>query len=143
MFGGYPLIMGYLGRIEDKLKAQELRRQGLSYGEIRQQISISKSTLSEWCKDIPLTKRQKLRLLHNKEFGQKKGSLIAAENKRQKRLVRIKEIRRIAKQEIGTLTMRDKLITGIVLYAAEGTKGDGNGGFTNSDLILLNSWRSG
>ena len=41
-----------------------LRQNGLSYREIRQNISfpISKSTLSNWCKDIKLTNGQKNRL---------------------------------------------------------------------------------
>lgn len=129
--------MGYFGKLEEKLKAQALRRQGLSYGEIKQQIPVSKGTLSEWCKDISLTKTQKLRLLNNKKFGQKKGSLVAAENKRQARIKRTEQIRKKAKKDIGKLMARDKFITGVALYAAEGNKGDGKAAFANSDPKLI------
>jgi len=74
--------MGYFGKLEDKLKAQHLRRQGLSYREILLQINVSKDTISRWCRDIVLSKAQKNRLLGNKIYGQRKGSQVAAENKR-------------------------------------------------------------
>ncbi len=129
--------MGYAGKLEEKIKAQKLRSQGLSYGAIIKQISVSKSTISEWCKDIKLTKEQKQKLLENKLFGQKKGSIIAADNKRRARIVRTKAIFKDAKKELGRLSKRDRFIAGIALYAGEGYKNDGKGGFTNSDPILI------
>ena len=129
--------MGYFGKLEEKLKAQELRSQGLSYGEILEQIKVSKDTLSRWCRDIPLTASQKKRLLENKSLGQKKGSLIAADNKRRRRFARIKEIHMEARLELGRLKKRDRLIAGIMLYAGEGEKRDGAVGFANSDPKLI------
>lgn len=129
--------MGYAGKLEYKLKAQNLRKRGLSYGEIQLQLNVSKSTLSDWCKDIELTKTQKERLLQNKIFGQRKGSIVAADNKRKARISRTKNIFREAKKELGKLSKRDRFITGIALYAGEGYKNDGHGGFANSDPILI------
>lgn len=129
--------MGYFGKIEDKFKAQKLRKQGLSYREILQTISVSKSTISLWCKDIKLTEKQKLRLLNKKRFGQRKGSLVAAENKRKARIERTKNIRILAKKDVGRIINRDKFMAGIALYAAEGTKGDGKAAFSNSDPQLI------
>ena len=129
--------MGYFGRLEDKLLAQKLRRHGLSYGEILQKIDVSKGTLSEWCKDIPLTEKQKLRLLNNKKLGQRKGSLVAADNKRQERMRKIAQIRIDAKGELGKIDDRDNFIAGIALYAGEGNKGDGSVGFANTDPLLI------
>lgn len=129
--------MGYFGRLEDKLKAQELRRKGLSYKEILRQIHVSKSTMSEWCKDIPLTVKQTLRLLRNKKLGQRKGSLVAAENKRKARFERREKAKKEAKKEIGRLKKRDRFMIGIALYAAEGDKSDGKGGFSNTDPHLI------
>ncbi len=129
--------MGYVGKLEEKLRAQELRRQGLSYGVIIQQIHVSKDTISRWCRDIKLTQKQKNRLLANKIFGQKKGSIIAADNKRKARLIRIKAIFKDAKKELGRLSKRDRFIAGIALYSGEGYKNDGKGGFANSDPILI------
>jgi hypothetical protein len=129
--------MGYFGKIEDKYRAQELRRKGLSYKEILQIISVSKSTISLWCKDIKLTEKQKIRLLNKKQFGQKKGSLVAAENKREARIKRTKNIKDLAKKDVGRIINRDKFIAGIALYAAEGTKRDGRAAFANSDPQLI------
>lgn len=129
--------MGNFGKIEEKFKAQELRKQGLSYQEILQKISVSKSTISLWCKDIQLTKRQKLRLINNKHFGQRKGSLVAAENKKNARIERTEAIKGLAKKDVGEIINRDKFIAGIALYAAEGTKSDGHAAFTNSDPQLI------
>lgn len=129
--------MGYSGRWEDKLRAQKLRRQGLSYGEILLQIDVSKDTISRWCRDIELTEAQKMRLLENKIFGQRKGSLVAADNKRQARILRTQTIFQEAKKEIGALSKRDRFIAGLMLYAGEGDKGDGRGGFANSDPKLI------
>jgi hypothetical protein len=129
--------MGYFGRIEDRQHAQELRRKGLSYKEILKTIHVAKSTISEWCKDIELTDKQKRRLLNKKEYGQRKGSLIAAENKRNARVERTEIIRKLAKRDIGKLSDRDRFMTGIALYAAEGNKADGNAGFANSDPYLI------
>lgn len=129
--------MGYFGKLEEKIKAQELRKQGLSYKEILQQVSVSKDTLSRWCKEIELTKAQEIRLLNNKKFGQRKGSLIAAENKRKARIARTKSLIEKGKKDVSSLNKRDKFIAGIALYAAEGDKADRRIGFTNSDPNLI------
>lgn len=129
--------MGYFGMLEEKTRAQNLRKQGLSYREILQEIPVSKDTISRWCKDVVLTSSQKLRLIQNKKFGQKKGSLIAAENKRQARIKRTNQIQKEAKKELGKLQDRDIFTIGIALYAAEGNKTDGKGGFANSDPRLI------
>lgn len=129
--------MGYFGRIEDKSKAQELRKQGLSYKEILTEIHVSKSTISLWCRDILLTEEQRIRLLSKKQFGQRKGSLVAADNKRRARIERTAKIKKDAKKTLGKLSKRDKFVTGIALYAAEGNKSDGKAGFSNADPKLI------
>lgn len=135
--------MGYTGKLVEKIKAQELRKQGLSYGEIRQKVDVSKDTLSRWCKDIILSENQKRRLIQNRSFGQKKGSIIAADNKRQARILKTQIIFKEAKEEIGNVSKRDQFIAGIMLYAGEGIKGDGNSGFANSDpnlILFMMNW---
>lgn len=129
--------MGYIGKIEEKFEAQRLRRMGWSYGRIKQKVRVSKDTISRWCRNIPLTSKQKEKLLSNKMWGQKKGSIIAAENKKRLRVENIRKINTLAKNELGNLLMRDKFIAGVALYAAEGDKADGRGGFANSDPNLI------
>lgn len=129
--------MGYVGKLEEKIKAQALRKKGLSYGKIMQRIHVSKDTISRWCRDIELTEDQKKQLLENKMFGQRKGSIVAADNKRKARVFRTKIIFKNAKNELGKLSKRDRFIAGIALYSGEGFKNDGKGGFANSDPILI------
>lgn len=135
--------MGYAGKYDDRVKAQELRKQGLSYNEILQQIKVSKDTLSRWCKDIILTNNQKERLLKNKSFGQKKGSQIAADNKRSRRVIHTSEIFEKSKKELGNLSKRDRFIFGMALYAGEGNKSDGKAAFVNANphyIQFMKTW---
>ncbi len=125
-----------MGKLDEKIRAQELRRTGLSYRQIILQIHVSKDTVSRWCKDIKLTKIQEKKLLENKMYGQRKGSIVAANNKRNARILKTKQIFKDAKLQLGKTGKRDRFITGIALYAGEGNK-KGNGGFTNSDPILI------
>lgn len=129
--------MAYAGRLKDKLLAQRLRGKGYSYNQILRYITVSKDTLSRWCRDIKLTKRQKQKLIERKSLGQKKGSIIAAENKRKKRLELIEKIFDKSKKDIKTVSKRDQFIAGIALYAAEGDKTDGQGGFSNADPKII------
>ena len=137
--GSYGIFeaMGYQGKYTEKLKAQELRHQGFSYNEILLQVSISKDTLSRWCRDISLTREQQERLLSNKSLGQRKGSLVAAENKRLARISRTESIYKAAKVEVGDLSKRERFVIGIALYAGEGDKTDGRGGLANSDPRII------
>lgn len=129
--------MGYVGKLEEKHRAQALRKKGLSYGKIMQQIPVSKDTISRWCRDIELTEGQKRQLLENKMFGQRKGSIVAADNKRRARVIRTEVIFKDAKKELGKLSKRDRFIAGVALYSGEGFKNDGKGGFVNSDPVLI------
>lgn len=129
--------MGYSGLLEEKQKAQELRRQGWSYSQILQTINVSKNTVSRWCQDIELTEDQYSGLMARKAHGQKKGSIIAAQNKREKRINLEEQYFLKAKAEIGLLSKRDRLIAGIALYTGEGDKGRNKSAFTNSDPKLV------
>ncbi len=129
--------MGYAGKLEEKIIAQKLRKQGLSYGQILKKIKVSKDTLSRWCRDISLTEEQKQKLMKNKIYGQKKGSIIAAENKIKRRIREIERINKNASKEIGKLKGREDFLLGIALYAGEGIKSEGQGGFSNSNPYLI------
>lgn len=129
--------MGYTGKLEEKFLAQKLRHSGYSYSEILRKVHVSKDTLSRWCKDIQLSKKQKQKLINKKLYGQKKGSLIAADNKRRLRIKKTYEIFTKSRKEVGIFNTRDKFIAGIGLYAAEGDKTDRQVGFTNADPALI------
>lgn len=129
--------MGYTGLLKEKQKAQELRREGWSYGQILQVINVSKNSISRWCQEIQLTEEQQKDLMSRKMYGQKKGSIVAAENKRNLRRSREEQSYLKAKEEIGPLSRRDRFISGIALYTGEGDKGRNKSAFTNSDPKLI------
>lgn len=129
--------MGYAGLLESKLKAQNLRRQGYSYLQILKEVKVSKNSISRWCRDIELTEQQKADLIGRKMYGQRKGSLVAAENKRERRKALDEEAYLRSRSQIGNITKREYLIAGIALYTGEGDKGRSKSAFTNSDPKLI------
>jgi hypothetical protein len=129
--------MGYYGKLEYKLKAKDLRKQGLSYNEILNKIPVSKSTISHWCRDIVLTREQITHLYQNKLTGSIKGSIIGAKKQQETRIIKTEKIHNESLKELGTITNRDKFIAGIAFYSAEGTKRDGKCVFANADPNLI------
>jgi intein-encoded DNA endonuclease-like protein len=63
---------------EIKESARGLRKKGLSYNEIRKEIPVAKSTISQWCKDIELTSEQKDRLDKLFRDGSYRGRLLGS-----------------------------------------------------------------
>ena len=94
MGGSNPLRRTKLFFIMDfskKIKAVELRNNGLSYSEIRKSVDVSKSTLSLWLKDITLTHEQKNRLI-----GLQATAYLGAKKIQARSLAHHKEIREAA-----------------------------------------------
>lgn len=124
-------------KLELYKKAIALRRKGLSYQEILRHIPVGKGTISRWCREIPLTGKQKERLIEKK----RNTPLIRRlkENLAQSK----KEAKRWAKEKITNLINLDKetllLLSGILLYWAEGTRREKDLEFTNTDpqMVML------
>ncbi len=107
-----------ISKIEEKNKAIELRKQGLSYREILEQIPVAKSSLSLWLKDVKLAKEQKQRLTDKKIAGMKRGWVARHKN----RILLTERIKEEAEGEIGTIIERDLWLIGTALYWGEGSK---------------------
>jgi transposase len=107
-------------RAKDELRerAVSLRRQGRSYREIQGALGASRSTLSLWLKDIPLTEEHRAALAAKALTASRRraAALHAASQARDWRLS--KE----AAQQIGTLSHRELFVAGVVAYWAEGAK---------------------
>jgi len=124
-----------IGSMENALKkrAIELRKTGLSYGDIKKKIKVSKSTLSLWLKDVLLTEEQKKRLYTNSIAILARGP----QSQKERRKREIKNILEKAEKEISLpLSHETYRFFGVALYWAEGTKGK-NFEITNSDPILI------
>ena len=125
--------MSYAGKLELKSKARKLRTRGLSIKEIEKKLKVSRSSVSLWVRDVKLTKKQIEKLYVNKKTGSLKGSYIAAINKIKRKKELTKTMMEDGEKEVGNISNRDKFITGIAMYFAEGTKNSNNVSFSNSD----------
>jgi len=125
--------MGYAGKLDLKLKAQFLRKKGLSVKEIQKELKVSRSSVSLWVRNIQLNKKQLKRLYLNKKTGALKGSIIGAKKKQREREDLTRKLIIEGRKEVGNVSTRDRFIAGIAMYFAEGDKKDGHIGFCNTD----------
>lgn len=121
-----------------KEKAVRLRKEGKTYSEILKEVSVAKSTLSEWFRDVSLSIPQKQKLTEKKLAGARRGG----QAKRAQRIERMKLIRESALKDIQSISKRELWLIGVVLYWAEGTKEKDyrpgqNINFNNSDPRMI------
>ena len=124
-----------------KKKAVFLRKNGESYNNIRKILNLkSKGTLSHWFKTIKLSKKS-LELLHkNNKLAHERGLFTANKNRR----IRIDAENKKAYIEgqscIQSISKKELLIIGAVLYWGEGTKSERSVvslNFSNSDPLMI------
>jgi len=132
-------------RFIEKNKALKLRKKGRSINEIAGKLNIAKSTVSSWCRNIPLGPEQIQRLAKRQESGSYKGRIKFLERIRKKRIKEVALLRKQGIKEIGKLNKRDLFIGGVAMYWSEGytySSGD-QVGFTNSDpkmILFILKW---
>jgi len=103
-----------------KIKAIKLRKQGLSYNEIKVKIPVAKSTLSLWLKSIPLKEEHKQRLYTKQIQILSRGS----QSQKERRFREVEKIIKNAELEIDMpLSFETYRLMGAFLYWAEGSKG--------------------
>ena len=127
-----------MAKSQEKIKAIKLRRAGRSIRSIAQDLNVSKSTASLWCREVILSKKQEERLFNSMVQAGHLARLKGARVNREKKERMISHYQSLADKNIGTLSERDMLMLGIALYWAEGSKTSGFA-FSNSDpaMILL------
>jgi len=123
-------------KLEEKKKVQILRKRGLSYNKILEKVPVAKGSVSLWCNDIKLTKKQKEKIQKMRNRGQRIAAQRAGEVLAERRKKEIEEIRFLAKKEIKKLTKYQIKIVGAMIYWAEGSKTSGVE-ITNSDPELI------
>lgn len=135
--------MVYFGKLEEKQKAIRLRKQGLSYNEIKASVDVSKDTLSRWCRDVALSPSQLERLQRKRLVGAERGRIVGAKKQQKRKLDEIENFIKRGKRDIGKLSKRERFLTGVAFYFAEGDKSDGKISFANSDprvIKFMMSW---
>lgn len=118
-----------MARKEDKQKALIMRKKGMSYSQIKEKLKVSKSTLSGWLYDMPLSEERIRELRDNSPIRIEKYR----NTMRAKKEARLKEVYKKVSKEIGNLSKRDLFLTGLFLYWGEGTKAQ------NSSVVLTNT----
>ena len=128
-----------MSKFEFKPLVTALRKSGKSLNEIRKSTGLSKSTVSLWCRNIALSELQKKRLLDKMITMGHAGRLKGAQTNKEKKIKSQKEARIWSLDLLGSISERDKLISGIALYWAEGSKAASTSGFifVNSDPIMI------
>jgi transcriptional regulator with XRE-family HTH domain len=102
---------------EDREAARDLRREGLTYGEIAARLHVSKSSVSLWVRDLPHPPRRpggeaRRRQAHSRYYADLRES---------KEIRRGHEVDAVA-TVVGPPSLRELLIAGAVAYWAEGSK---------------------
>lgn len=123
-----------MARIKDKSKAIELRKKGMSYSQIKAELGISKSTLSGWLNDMPLSKN---RIKQLRDFNPMRIER-CRNTKMKKRNGRLDSVYQKALIDIGKLSKRDLFLAGLFLYWGEGSKTSKYcTALTNTDPVMV------
>jgi transposase-like protein len=132
-----------MSKFDLKLKVSKLRRKGQSIKDIARIVGVSKSTVSVWCKDIVLNKKQKSILNAKMIAAGHSGRVKGARVNREKKVSRILEAQREAKVRILNIADDSRFLVGVSLYWAEGSKKDNKYAFSNSDpkvILFMAKW---
>lgn len=121
-----------------RLEARKLRKRGVSVRKIAQTLDLSKSTVSEWVRDVILTVNQLETLraasIKGAELGRLRGALIQKE----RRINLIEDLKKAGVEELSTLIRRELLVAGVALYWGEGSRKSNRGiSFCNSDPRMI------
>jgi predicted transcriptional regulator len=118
-----------MARREEKQRAIEMRKTGMSYSQIKGVLGISKSTLSGWLADYPLTKE---RIRELRDCDQKIEK--CRETKRKKKEARLSIFYNQEKEKIFPFGKKELYLAGLFLYWGEGAKS-----FLNGKLMVSNT----
>ena len=105
-------------KIKLKEKALKLRKTGMSYSQIKKKLGVSKSTLSMWLRDLPLSEERIKELRDNnpRRIERYRNTM------RKKREGRQRLVYENIAIEIGSLSERELFLAGLFLYWGEGGK---------------------
>lgn len=116
------IILGMALR-ELKEKALKMRREGMSYSQIKAVVKVSKGTLSDWLKNISLPEE---RIRELRDFNAIRIEK-CRNTKALKRNNRLELVYRKVEKDIGTfknMSEREIFLFGLFLYWGEGSKTD-------------------
>jgi Homeodomain-like domain len=119
--------MGYRGKLVERERARRLRASGLPMAEIATRLGVSRSSVSLWVRDVAFEPRPR-------DTRGRRRAPNALQRRRQEEIDRLLADGR---DRVGRLSEREFLVAGVALYAGEGSKGDGEVRFSNSDPRMV------
>lgn len=120
-----------------RTEAIRLRLQGYTYGQIKRELNLAKSTLSDWLKNLPLSEETLQNLSKNREISRDIRVERFRQTYRNKWISRLSKI--LTKQErlLLPLSERELFIAGAFLYWGEGSKHRGWVSISNTDPRVI------
>ena len=125
-----------MAKVEERLQAEALRRQGWSIAHIARKVGVSKSSASNWCWNIQLTQKQKRNLIQRWMDGGHRGRILGSATNHRRKMEKIESYVQAGKRYIHTLSPRELLLVGTAIYWGEGSKKSGLS-FINSDADMI------
>lgn len=112
-----------------KEKVIDLRKKGMSYSQIKEKVTVSKSTLSLWLREFPLSSEKiiELRDKSPKRIENYRNTM------KKKREERFEQVYQKVSKDIRKLSKRELFLFGIALYWGEGGK------TKNTELSMSNT----
>jgi len=132
--------MGYRGKTTEQNKARDLRAQGWTYTEICAELGVSKSSVSLWCRDVPVDQTVWAGKVRESRRFRARTRVNSLALRKQEQIDRL---RAEGIERIGRLSEEAFLVAGAALYAGEGAKTDGAVKFANSDprmIVFFIAW---
>lgn len=111
----------------------KLRLEGYTYGQIRRSLGVSKSTLSDWLKHLPLTPEQFEKLKINRSLSKDISREKFRITYKNKRLTRLRLVLDAQVKSLIPLSNKELFIAGLFLYWGEGAKKHGSVSISNTD----------
>jgi hypothetical protein len=104
--------------IQQRLRAIKLRKEGKSYTQIKEEVKVSKSSLSLWLRRYPLSQ---VRIRELRNFNEQKIERFR-NTMRTKKETRLKTVYQKEQSYLLPLTKKELYIAGLLLYWGEGAK---------------------
>lgn len=120
-----------------RIKARQLRRNGLGLKTIAHQLRVSSSTVSLWCQNIMLTEKQIIELGRRSRDPYYGKRLLYIQKQQKEKEEKIGRLTKEALKQVSKMSQGELFYTGIALYWAEGFKKDNLVGFANSDPAMV------
>lgn len=122
--------MGYRGKVREQEEARRLRAEGMTMPAIAERLGVARSSVSLWTRDVPFTPGPDWR--RRPPRGGRRPNVLQRRKQEE-----IERLMAEGRQRVGSLSEREFLVSGAMLYAGEGTKADGSVKLANSDPRMI------